>query len=64
MPGAMSVHSKKIAINALQDEAEGKKIVEWLKREINDAWDKKDTIDPSYESARLQRRIFLPCSST
>ncbi|MBW2090483.1 MAG: Fe-S cluster protein, partial [Deltaproteobacteria bacterium] len=28
-----------------------KKIVEWLKREINDVWDKRDTIEPSYESA-------------
>ena len=46
----ITVHPRKIAINALKDEAEAKKIVEWLKREINDAWDKRDTIDPSYES--------------
>ncbi|MBW2089140.1 MAG: Fe-S cluster protein, partial [Deltaproteobacteria bacterium] len=47
----ITVHSRKIAINALKDEAEAKKIVEWLKREINDVWDKRDTIEPSYESA-------------
>jgi len=47
----ITVHPRKIAINALKDEAEAKKIVEWLKREINDAWDKRDTIEPSYESA-------------
>ena len=47
----ITVHPRKIAINALKDEAEAKKIVEWLKREINDAWDKRNTIDPSYESA-------------
>lgn len=47
----ITVHPKKIAINALKDEAEAKKIVEWLKREINDAWDKRDKIEPSYESA-------------
>jgi len=47
----ITVHAKKIAINALKDEAEAKKIVEWLKREINDAWDKRDKIEPSYESA-------------
>jgi ArsR family metal-binding transcriptional regulator len=47
----ITVHPRKIAINALKDEAEAKKIVEWLKREINEAWDKRDTIEPSYESA-------------
>ncbi len=47
----ITVHSKKIAINALKDEAEAKKIVEWLKREINDAWENRDHIEPSYESA-------------
>ena len=47
----ITVHPRKIAINALKDEAEAKKIVEWLKREINEAWNKRDTIEPSYESA-------------
>jgi ArsR family metal-binding transcriptional regulator len=47
----ITVHPRKIAINALKDEAEAKKIVEWLKREINETWDKRDTIEPSYESA-------------
>lgn len=46
----ISVHPQKIAINALKDEAEARKIVEWLKREINEAWEKKDTITPSYEA--------------
>ena len=46
----ITVHGNKIAINALKDEAEAGKIVEWLKREINDAWDKRDEIEPSYES--------------
>ena len=47
----ITVHPKKIAINALKDEAEAKKIVEWLKREINSAWDNRGNIEPSYESA-------------
>ena len=46
----ITVHGKKIAINALKDEAEAGKIVEWLKREINEAWEKRDEIEPSYES--------------
>jgi ArsR family metal-binding transcriptional regulator len=45
----ITVHSNKIAINALKDEAEAAKIVEWLKREINEAWEKRDEIEPSYE---------------
>ncbi len=44
----ITVHSRKIAINALKDEDEARKIVEWLKREINDAWDKRDEIEPSF----------------
>ena len=30
---------------------EAGKIVEWLKREINDAWEKRDEIEPKYEGA-------------
>ncbi len=44
----ITVHGNKIAVNALKDEAEAKKIIEWLKNEINDAWKKKDTIEPCY----------------
>ena len=45
----ITVHGDKIAINALKDEAEARKIVEWLKREINEAWEKRAEIEPSYE---------------
>ena len=47
----ITVHPDKIAINALKDEAEADKILEWLKREINEAWEKRDHITPSYEGA-------------
>ena len=43
----ITVHSRKIAVNALKDEAEGRKIVEWLKREVNDAWENRENISPS-----------------
>jgi ArsR family metal-binding transcriptional regulator len=46
----ITVHGNKMAINALKDEAEAGKIVEWLKREINEAWEKREEIEPSYES--------------
>lgn len=42
----ITVHGRKIAVNALKDEVEARKIVEWLKREINDAWERRDHIEP------------------
>lgn len=48
----ITVHSDKIAVNALKDEAEAEKILEWLKNEINQAWENRETIEPSFERAR------------
>ncbi|MEJ2638517.1 MAG: (Fe-S)-binding protein [Desulfosarcinaceae bacterium] len=45
----ITVHGDKIMINALKDETEARKIVEWLKREINAAWEQRESIPPSYE---------------
>ena len=47
----ITVHSRRIAINALKDEEEADKILEWLKREINGAWEKRDQIRPSYQGS-------------
>ena len=47
----ITVHDRKIAVNALKDEAEARKIVEWLKREINDAWENRENIVPSFKDA-------------
>jgi ArsR family metal-binding transcriptional regulator len=47
----ITVHPKKIAVNALRDEEEADKILEWLKREINEAWEKRAETVPSTESA-------------
>ena len=44
----IALHPKKIAINALVDEEEADKILEWMKREINDTWAKRKEIEPSY----------------
>lgn len=55
----ITVHGDKIAVNALKDEEEARKIVEWLKREINEAWEKKDEITPSYESAPRPKLIEI-----
>ena len=47
----MTVHPREIAVNALRDEEEADKILEWMKREINEAWENRDKITPSYEGA-------------
>lgn len=44
----ITVRGRKIAINALKDEAEARKLTEWLKTEINQAWASRDTITPCY----------------
>src|SRR5512136_1927827 len=44
----ITVHSQKDAINALKDEEEADKILEWLKQEINDTWKRRDQIKPSF----------------
>ncbi len=47
----ITVHPRKIAVNALKDKPEAEKILSWLKREINDVWARRHEIKPSYESA-------------
>jgi ArsR family metal-binding transcriptional regulator len=47
----ITVYGDRIAVNALKDEEEADKILNWLKGEINEAWEKRDQIRPSYESA-------------
>lgn len=55
----ITVHGDKIAVNALKDEDEARKIVDWLKREINEAWDNRDSIKPSTESAPRPKIIEI-----
>lgn len=45
----IAVHPRKICVNALRDELEGEKIVEWLKGEINETWERRSEITPRYE---------------
>lgn len=47
----ITLHSKEIAVNALKDAVEAETILEWLKREINEAWEKRSEIKPCYETA-------------
>ena len=45
----ISISGRKIAVNALKDEDEANKIVAWIQREINTAWENRATIEPLYE---------------
>ena len=44
----IAVHSRKISINALRDKDEAYTVVDWLIREINDTWQKRDEIQPVF----------------
>ncbi len=44
----IKVGAREIAVNALKDEQEADRILEWLKNEINQAWESRDSITPCY----------------
>ena len=46
----VTLHSRKIAVNALKDEAEADHVLEWLRQELNDAWENREKITPKYTS--------------
>lgn len=48
----LSFHPDKIAVNALKDQEEAEKIADWLFREINETWDRRQEIAPSTDSAK------------
>jgi ArsR family metal-binding transcriptional regulator len=55
----ITVHGGKIAANAMKNEEEARKIIEWLKREINDAWENRDRIPPSTKGAPRPKIIEI-----
>ncbi len=55
----VTVHSRKIAVNALRDEAEARSILEWLKKEINEAWENREAIVPQYEGAKKAHPLVI-----
>ncbi len=55
----VTVHSRKIAVNALRDEAEARSILEWLKKEINEAWQNRETIVPKYEGTKKAHPLTI-----
>ena len=53
----ITLHPREIAVNALKDDAEADRILQWLKQEINETWQKRDTLEPLFETP-AQPRIF------
>lgn len=48
----ITIHPRKIAVNALQDEEQAEKIVAWLRREINNAWESRENIEPCFDGVK------------
>ncbi len=47
----ITLTSHEIAINIVKDETEAVEILEWLRREINAAWERRAEITPSFQVA-------------
>ena len=55
----ITVHPDRIAVNALADEEEAEKILNWLIGEINDAWENRDSIEPSTTVAEKPKIVEI-----
>jgi ArsR family metal-binding transcriptional regulator len=55
----ITLTSHEIAINIVKDEAEAEDILEWLKQEINAAWERRGEITPSFEVAPQPRILNI-----
>jgi len=55
----ITVHPREIAVNALRDEEEARKIIEWMKGEINRVWENRDKIKPKYETPQKPNIIEI-----
>ncbi len=55
----IALHAREIFVNALNDDAEAEKILNWLKKEINETWEKRETIEPSFETPAVPLMIEI-----
>ncbi|MBI5250369.1 MAG: Fe-S cluster protein [Desulfomonile tiedjei] len=46
----ITVHSREIFVNALKDETEAERILGWLRKQINEAWENREQIKPTFEA--------------
>lgn len=60
LPGKLvTIHPREIAINIVKDEDEAEEILAWLQREINDTWERRGEIVPSFENAPQPRVLDI-----
>lgn len=55
----ITLHAHEIFVNALNDEEEAEKILRWLKKEINEAWEKRAEIEPTYDKPPLPQMMEI-----
>ncbi len=55
----IKVGAREIAVNALKDEGEADRILEWLKNEINQAWENRAAITPCYAGKRKPKLMEI-----
>jgi len=55
----ITVHARKIAVNALRDEAEAHHILEWLKEQINYAWEQRASIAHKLEGKSVPEILSI-----
>lgn len=55
----ITVHPDKIAVNALEDETQADKILEWLKNGINETCDRRAEITPKYDGQSRPKVIEI-----
>jgi ArsR family metal-binding transcriptional regulator len=55
----ITLHAREIFVNALNDEIEAEKILDWLRSEINDAWEKRGEIEPKFESRPAAKMLDI-----
>ena len=55
----ITLHPREIAVNALKDELEADRILQWLKQEINETWQKRDALVPSFDTPAQPRILDI-----
>jgi ArsR family metal-binding transcriptional regulator len=55
----ITLYPRLIAINIVKDEAEAEEILKWLKKEINETWERRREIEPSIEVLPKPRILDL-----
>jgi ArsR family metal-binding transcriptional regulator len=60
LPGKLvTLSPRMIAINIVKDETEAEEILAWLKQKINDIWERRGEMEPSFERAPPPRVLDI-----